>query len=109
MLASMELLLEAGIEAVGTRILELRRALLEAAKPLGYRLYADDADLSDAERSGIVSLVHPDRDIEQVAARLKENGVVLSLRRDREGRAALRFSPHFYNTPEEMDRVAHLL
>ncbi|MDX9975293.1 MAG: aminotransferase class V-fold PLP-dependent enzyme, partial [FCB group bacterium] len=109
MRASMELLLEAGIEAVGQRILALRRALLEATRPKGYRLYVEDEDCCDGERSGIVSLVHPERDVEEVAARLKENGVALSLRRDREGRGALRFSPHFYNTFEEMEKVASVL
>jgi len=110
MRASMELLLEAGIEAVGARILELRRAFLEAARPSGYRLYAEDsADTTDAERSGIVSLVHPDKDVNEVAQRLREGGVSLSLRHDRDGRPALRFSPHFYNTHDELDRVAALL
>ena len=38
-----------------------------------------------------------------------DEGVVVSLRYDRDGREYLRFSPHFYNTQEEIERVAALL
>jgi cysteine desulfurase/selenocysteine lyase len=113
MRASIQLLLEVGVETVAARILELRRHFLEAVRPMGYRLYLEDVDLdpdtTDAERSGIVSLVHPDRDLKAVGLRLREAGVRLSLRHDRTGQPVLRFSPHFYNTPDEIDRVAALL
>ena len=42
-------------------------------------------------------------------AALEKAGVVASLRHDREGRDYLRFSPHFYNTESELDRVAEAL
>lgn len=110
MAASMELLLEAGIEAVSRRILELRRAFLDRVRPLGYRLLVeDDGDTTDGERSGIISVYHPDRDMAAVAGKLRDAGVVLSLRQDRRRRKVLRFSPHFYNTEEEFDRVARIL
>ena len=38
-----------------------------------------------------------------------EADVVPSLRRDRSGQAYLRFSPHFYNTESEIDRVIDLV
>jgi selenocysteine lyase/cysteine desulfurase len=40
---------------------------------------------------------------------LEANGVVASLRHDRSGREYLRFSPHFYNTPEELLQVVEIL
>lgn len=106
MKAAMELLLDAGIEDVAARILQLRRALLELARPLGYRQYVD---LPEERASGIVTLLHPERDAREVAQRLRENGVSLSLRRDRQGRDLLRFAPHFYNTEDELEKVAALL
>lgn len=104
MRASMELLLDAGIDAVAARIVELRAALLEAVRPMGFRLYGEDA-----VPSGILSIHHPERDSKATFQRLRDNGVSLSLRHDRDGLALLRFSPHFYNTFEEIDRVAGLL
>ena len=41
--------------------------------------------------------------------KLESEGIVVSLRHDGDGREYLRFSPHFYNTEEELERVAALL
>jgi selenocysteine lyase/cysteine desulfurase len=40
---------------------------------------------------------------------LREAGVEMSLRGDREGRQYLRISAHFYNTDEELRRTLDLL
>lgn len=113
MAASMDLLLGLGIDNVAERILALRAYLLDRVRPLGYRLFIEDWDTrpgaSGAERSGIVTVTHPKRDIEALASKLGEKGVHLSLRRTRDGRPLLRFSPHAYNTEVELDRVAELL
>jgi selenocysteine lyase/cysteine desulfurase len=47
--------------------------------------------------------------LEQVFDHLARNHVVVSLRHNRAGKAHLRFSPHFYNTAAEMDRVIGLI
>lgn len=113
MLASIELLLAAGLDAVSGRIIALRTMLLDQVRPLGYQLCIEAldraSDTTDAERSGIVSVTHPDRDMREISRRLRENGVGASLRYRRDGRAYLRLSPHFYNTYEEMERVARLM
>jgi selenocysteine lyase/cysteine desulfurase len=44
-----------------------------------------------------------------VYKRLVAEGVAASHRRNRDGVDFLRLSPHFYNTFEEIDRVASLL
>jgi selenocysteine lyase/cysteine desulfurase len=41
--------------------------------------------------------------------KLAAAGVIASLRADRAGRRYLRFSPHFYNTDEELRRALELL
>jgi selenocysteine lyase/cysteine desulfurase len=55
-----------------------------------------------SRRAGVVSLVP--RDPETASVRLREAGVIHSLR---EG--AIRLAPHFYTTPEEIDRALMLL
>lgn len=113
MLASMELLLGFGIETVGERLLELRRALLDGLRPLGYRLYLEAFDqestTTDATRTAIVSVTHPDRDMEALFGQLHQEGVFASLRKNRAGETFIRFSPHCYNTLDEIGRVAEIL
>ena len=113
MAASLDLLLELGMDAIAARLLRLRRFLLEHARPLGFRLYLEDWDLSraasDKHRTAIVSLYHPGRDMQALYERLATNKVVVSLRKNRAGQAFLRFSPHFFNTEEELGRAIELL
>ena len=111
--ASMKLLLEIGVDAISARLLELREAILERVRPLGYRLMLEDLDQAtpaDASwKSSIVSVAHPDKDLGALYDALKKENVVLSYRSNREGKEFLRFSPHFYNTIEEIDRVVGLM
>jgi selenocysteine lyase/cysteine desulfurase len=110
--ASLGLLLEAGPDAIAARLLELRAYILERLRPMGYRLYLEDLDgdpVMDGAESAILSFSHPDRDLGDVYKRLVAEGVAASHRRNRDGVDFLRLSPHFYNTFEEIDRVASLL
>lgn len=113
MAASLEFLIELDIEKIGRRILGLRRRLLDALRALGFRLYLETYDsrpsAADEERSGIVTVTHPTRDIQDLVRRLISNGAIVSLRRNRDGTPFIRFSPHFYNTEAEIERVAELL
>jgi len=113
MLASMELLVGFGIETIGERLLELRRALLDAVRPLGYQLYIEEYDLdsatTDSNRSAIVTVTHPARDMEALFGQLCLENVIASLRKNRAGQSFIRFSPHCYNTLAEIGRVAEIL
>jgi selenocysteine lyase/cysteine desulfurase len=113
MSAGMGMLMDLGIEAVGQRILRLRRELLEGLRSQGWRLYIEArdqrADASDAERSGIVTVTHPERELSTEYERLKLEGVTASLRKNRHGQPFIRFSPHFYNTVNEIDRTLCVL
>jgi len=95
------------------RILELRATLLDAIRPLGYRLYIEECDLDPATpesaRSGIIAITHPTRDLTELARILASHQVTVSLRQNRHGQAFVRFSPHFYNTPEELAQVVALM
>ncbi len=111
--ASMKLLLDVGVENIAARLIELRQAILDRLRPLGYTLYLEELDQStppDASwKSAIVAVTHPEKDLGALYASLSENGVVVSYRKNREGTKFIRLSPHFYNTIEEIDRVAELM
>lgn len=113
MAASFEMLAQLGIDAIAARLLQLRRYLLDHVRPLGFRLYLEDWDLSngasDARRTAIVSIYHPARDMQALYDKLAAHKIVVSLRKNRRGQAFLRFSPHFYNTEEELGRAVELL
>jgi selenocysteine lyase/cysteine desulfurase len=94
--ASLELLLEAGIENVGRRVLELTDYLCDRAASAGLEVFSSRAT---GEKSGIVSLVKPGATAADVKKRCRAAGVVVA---DRAGR--VRVSPHAYNTEAEIDR-----
>jgi selenocysteine lyase/cysteine desulfurase len=99
--ASLELLLEMGIDAIGERVRELTERLCEGARRAGLEVYSSRRR---GEESGIVSLVKPGSDPGLLVRRCREAGVVLNHRAGR-----LRLSPHAYNMPDEVDRVVRLL
>ena len=107
MKATIDLLLEIGIEKVAERILSIRSRLVFGLVELGFTPLG--ATTNAAHFSGIITVSHPTRDIPSLFKRLSENRVVGSPRQDRRGNHYLRFSPHFYNTEDEVDRVLELL
>jgi cysteine desulfurase/selenocysteine lyase len=111
--SSMELLLRAGITDVAERILFLRERILELVRPLGYELYGEEdgqeEEGSAGRGSGILSLRRPGKSMADVFGRLAREGISVSLRRTGQGEALLRISPHFYNTEEEIERLAAVL
>lgn len=106
---ALNLIHEAGPELIAARLLEIRKLLFDGLKPLGFRPYVDDAEAEDTFPSSIVTVWHAERDIKAMYEHLTANGVVTSLRRGLDGRALVRFSPHFYNTDAEIARVIDLL
>lgn len=111
--ASLRMLLDEGTVNIAARLLHLRRVLVSQLREKGYQLYLEAWDTgvegNDAQRSAIVTFWRRGEDMEAVFARLRANGVTASLRRNREGRVLIRFSPHFYNTEEEVARAVALL
>lgn len=95
--ASLELLLDIGIENIAQRVLELTDYLCARAADAGLTVFSSRLS---AERSGIVSLVPKQGDIRALVRRCREQGIVINQRAGR-----LRVSPHCYNTQEEIDRL----
>jgi len=97
MKAAVETLLEFGTEAIESHILALTARLRTGFA--GVSAIIPDTPEGDEERAGIVTFSSADgRDLGAVFEALQARKIDSSLR---EGR--LRFSPHFYNTPEEID------
>ncbi len=107
MLAAIDLLLECGLDAVSARILDVRDYLHRALEELGFESLSPSPD--EPLRSGILTVRHPAHGSAQLFAAFERAKITASLRNTRSGDAWLRFSPHFYNTREEMDRIVATL
>jgi cysteine desulfurase/selenocysteine lyase len=99
MSASLSFLLEQGGETIEKHILALTKILAEGLQKIdGVRLISP---LVDNERAGIVTIELPPRvDAKTIFKKMLARNIVISLR---EGK--LRYSPHFYNSPEEVEKV----
>lgn len=87
--ASVNLMLQIGVDAIEQRVLGLAACAREALRGLGAE--ADDTG------SQIVAARFPDRDVSQIARDLKERRILVAARHGH-----LRVSPHFYNTEEDL-------
>jgi cysteine desulfurase/selenocysteine lyase len=96
--ASVELLLEVGIDRIREHLATLHRPVLEWADRTGTRI----ASPRDRHCSGIVCIVP--EGVADAHRRLKAARIITTIR---EG--AIRMSPHLYNTVEEMERVVETL
>jgi cysteine desulfurase / selenocysteine lyase len=100
--ASLSLLLETGMEVVEALVIESSGFLSNAINENnGLNLLSRR---QDPLKSGIVTFRHKTISNEILFKYLQGNGVVCALRGQ-----GIRFSPHFYNTTDELDKVADYL
>jgi selenocysteine lyase/cysteine desulfurase len=104
MKAGIDLIQEIGLPAISAQLLKLKARLHAGLQPLGFTFLGPDPRSSNA--SCITTIQHPQRSLADISAHLTANSITTSLRHNRAGQPLLRFSPHFYNTEAEMDRVA---
>lgn len=106
--ASIDLLTGIGIDRIAARLLELKAHLCEGLDRLGLPIIGPR---EGSAASGITSCTDPDRPgrIGELYRVLHDSGVSTSFRQDRAGRPCLRFSPHFYNTHAELERVFEVM
>jgi selenocysteine lyase/cysteine desulfurase len=97
--AALELLLEVGLPTIEARIRELLATLDEGLRALGC-----ETGPAPEHRAGILTFLPRGGDPRALYGHLAERDVSLSLRRGR-----LRLSPHFYNQPEELERLLRLV
>ncbi|MGD0301494.1 MAG: aminotransferase class V-fold PLP-dependent enzyme [Bryobacteraceae bacterium] len=99
--ASLEFLLEVGIERIAPAVQALTDQLAAGAIRKGYQLLGDRTPENAA---GIIAVHKPDMDSRQVVHELKERGIIAAPRQ-----GWVRFSPHFYISPEDIERVVEAL
>jgi selenocysteine lyase/cysteine desulfurase len=99
--ASLELLLEAGISSVTEAVRSLADRLAAGARHKGYQLLCDRTPENAA---GIIAIRRDGMDSRKMVHDLKKSGVIAAPRQ-----GWVRLSPHFYVSPEEIDRVIELL
>lgn len=107
MTASLEKLADVGQAEVSRRILALRDDLHRGLDELGFEFLSPAP--TESMRSGIVTARHPNRAGGELIRALEAAHITASLRNTRDGSDWLRFSPHFYNTSEEIARVIAVL
>ena len=99
--ASMDLFLEIGQPTIADRIHALAERALEGARALGYQPIRERDNDSG---SGIVTVRKEGVDSAELAGVLAEKKVSVAARH-----GWIRVSPHFYNEPEDVDRLLELL
>lgn len=107
MKAGIDLIQEVGLAAISAQLLKLKARLHARLAPLGFTFLGPAPESHHA--SGITTVQHPSLSLEEVSKHLSEAQITASLRHNRAGQPLLRFSPHFYNTESEMDRVAEAI
>ena len=101
--AALSTLLEYGMESIESHILALTQALTDQLQAMdGLRIISPKAP---EQRAGIVTIaLPPEIETETVFQAIAKRQAQISLR---EGK--LRISPHFYNTPDEMEHMVAIL
>lgn len=107
MRASINLIRERGLESVSSLILLHRDRLEEGLSSLGFEFLSPRN--SEPLRSGIVTARYPGKDPALLFAALEKGDISASCRKTRNHGTWLRFSPHYYNTAAEIDRVLDVL
>ena len=99
--SSIELLLEVGVERVARAVQGLADQLAAGATKKGYQILGDRTPENGA---GIIAIQKPGLDSRKLVHDLKQKGIIAAPRQ-----GWVRMSPHFYISPEEIDRVIEAL
>ncbi|HEX8985626.1 MAG TPA: aminotransferase class V-fold PLP-dependent enzyme [Bryobacteraceae bacterium] len=99
--AAIEFLLSVGIERIADEVAALGDRIAAIALSKGYEVLGER---TPATRAGIVSFRKPGLDSRVIVSRLKDARVIAAPRQD-----WIRTSPHFYISPEDLERLAEAL
>jgi cysteine desulfurase / selenocysteine lyase len=99
--ASLQLLLEIGTDRTAATVQELADQLAGGATSKGYQLLGHRTPATGA---GIIAIQNSAIDSRKVVHDLKQRGIIAAPRQ-----GWVRLSPHFYISPEEIDRVIEAL
>lgn len=95
--ASLKLIDELGVDFIQQRVLALTDRLCAGLRDKGYSVYSPRGA---GEASGIVAFTHQKLDHAAIVRGLQAKNIAIVIREKR-----LRASPHFYNSPEQIDRL----
>ncbi len=95
--ASLNLLLTVGVDRIHERVRRLTEGVIDSALKAGFEVVSPR---NPEERSGIVTFKIPGIDCNALSNALLDRNIVCAPRA-----GGLRISPHFYNTPEEIQRL----
>ncbi len=101
--AALGLLLEVGVDNIAEDLSAKHSWLMEVLQEKDYEVF------HPATTSGITSCWRGGQDMKALGEKLAKENIIVSIRGDRRGQHYLRFSPHFYNTRAELERVLSLL
>jgi cysteine desulfurase/selenocysteine lyase len=107
LIAAMQLALEIGVDNIAAELARKRAWFVSELKTKPFEILNPKPEPENA--SGITTIFQPGKNLTPVHNNLTEAGIVTSLRADRKGQQYIRFSPHFYNTDEELQRALDLL
>lgn len=100
--AALDLVLASGLTAIHRQGQSLVDRLLRGLEDTRLEIFSPR---EESRRSSLVFVSHPRPEANRaIRARLRSAGIEVALRRSR-----IRISPHFYNTPGEIDRVLEVL
>jgi selenocysteine lyase/cysteine desulfurase len=99
--AAIDFLLEVGIERIAPAVQALGDRIDEKVQQKGYEVLGER---TVANGAGIVSFRKPGANSAAMVARLRQHGIAAA-----ERAGWIRTSPHFYVTPQEIDRMIGLL
>lgn len=102
---SLKMLKELGYQAVEDCVLAHTRYIREKVRAAGYELASED----DEHISGITSFRSDGKNMADLHQFLTKARIMASLRSTRDRRQWIRFSPHFFNTRQELNRAVALL
>lgn len=101
--AAMELLEEVGVAKIGAELMRKRSWVSAELVGRGFTVLQPEPPIENV--GGVLSFFKPEVESLELLRRLKQAGVTASVRKLPDGQAVVRFSPHFYNTDDEL-RVA---
>jgi selenocysteine lyase/cysteine desulfurase len=99
--AAIDMLLEIGVENIAPAVQGLADRIRAGAESAGYQCLGPRTPETGA---GIVAIKHPTLDALYVVRQLKERGISVTARQ-----GWVRISPHFYNSPADIDRLTREL
>ena len=99
--AALEFLLEVGIDQTAPAIDSLAEQIDRGVRARGYEVMVER---TAATGSGIVSFRHPTKASPIIVSELKRQGITAAPRQ-----GWIRLAPHFYISPDDIDKVLGLL